>query len=549
MGYGIGVNTVACNTRNTFCYNNNSIFYSLLNETFMSFYNNVIRKAAYWLDGYDPSFHKQDMVSSRIAPKLFNGFKRSVFGRGLVFCKGKGNNEETNETLNYISHEWAEYADFQNTVKQAIGYAIPLGTSAIKINKDGNGKLWVEPLRLDYFYFAVDGRKNVTKFTSFIRCFTSNENKGENYFMVEKRYFDIVKKPFDHEINGKKFTFKVDERVAMIEYDIYKYAGTVQNNSMPASVNAKNTVNYKDLPDYVKAALKEDYGYIKIGEPQILPFKNYLGVELFFNEGGDITNPTLPFGRVLAFDCLSDFMEFDMNKSYGVRDLYNSKGIVGVPKALSQAALTQPAVPGTGGNVKIVTESVYNKMNIPGYEVVNGLDPNTQKPIITQFEMRVDEHEKEEFKIYKSIAITVGVSPRSIASFLVQEGEKTDDQIQSEDDTITQWIKDHRQDYIKGLNRIIECVLNYEGKAANVEVKFASDGLVKGDKQLEQIEKKLELGLMTKEDAVRELNPDDDEEQLKLKIEKVKQLQEQKAQEQINEVNDYGDFTNGSKLF
>ena len=44
-------------------------------------------------------------------------------------------------------------------------------------------------------------------------------------------------------------------------------------------------------------------------------------------------------------------------------------------------------------------------------------------------------------------------------------------------------------------------------------------------------------------------NPDMDEEQLKNKIAEVKKLEEQKAQEQINEVNDYGDFTNGSKLF
>ena len=544
---GISVNAVAAQTRNTYCYNNNSVFYSLLNEAFMSFYNNVVRKAAYWLDGYDPTFHKQDMVSSRIGSKLFNGFTRSVFGRGIIFKKGRGNTEDTNKTLNFISHEWAKNADFNSVVKQAIGYCLPLGTSAIKINKDGAGKLWVEPLRLDYFYFSVDGRKRVVKFTTFLRCFTSNESKEDNYFLVEKRFFDYAPKEFESEINGRKFKFKANERVAKIQYDIYHYQGTIQNNNMPASINAKNSLNYKNLPKFVKDALVDSYGAIKIGEPQILPFKDYLGVELFWNEGGDITNPTLPFGRVMAFDCLSDFMEYDMNKSYGFRDLYNSKGIVGVPKSLSQSQLTSGnEVPGTAGN--LTYESAFGKLNIPGYEIVNGLDPNTQKPIVTQFEMRVDEHEKEEYKIYKSIAITVGVSPRSIASFLVQEGEKTDDQIQSEDDTITQWIKDHRQDYIKGLNNIVECVLNYEGMANNVEVQFASDGLLKGDKQLQTIEKKLELGLIDKEDAIREINPDDDEEQIQLKIKKLKDRELAKAQEEIKEMNNDGTFGD-DKLF
>ena len=546
-------NQAVANTHTTYNFKNNTVFYSLLNSAFLSFYNNTIRKAAFWLDGYDPSFHKDDMVSSRIATKLFNGFARSVFGRGLVFAKGKGNTDEKDDSVNYISHEWAEDADLDNTVRQAIGYCLSLGTSAIKINVAGNGKLWVEPLRLDYFYFSVDGRKKVRSFTTFIRNFQSTENDQENYFLVEKRFFEIVKKPFDAEINGKKFTFAIDEEVAKVSYEIFSYRGVVQSNTMPAQINTKSSVNYNNLPDFVKKALRDDYGFIKVGKEnaRILPFKNYLGVELFFNEGGDITQPTLPFGRCLCFDCIADFIEYDMNKSYSIRDLYNSKGVVGTPKALSQGTLTGKAVPGTGGNmVELAPQTSLSAFNLPMFEFVPGLDPNTQKPIIVQFEMRAEEHEKKEMAILKSIAITVGVSPRSIASFLVQDGEKTDDQIQSEDDTITQWIKDHRKDYKKGLNNIIECVLNYEGKPNNVKVKFASDGLIKGDKQLETIEKKLDLGLIDKEDAIREINPDDDEEQLQAKIKKMKERELKKQQDAIIEMNNDGTFGNeDDKLF
>jgi len=175
---------------------------------------------------------------------------------------------------------------------------------------------------------------------------------------------------------------------------------------------------------------------------------------------------------------------------------------------------------------------------------VPGLDPQTQKPIITQFEMRVDEHEREDMKILKSIATIVGVSPRAIASFLIQNGEKTDDQIQSEDDTVTQWIKTHREDYIEGLNEIVECILNYEGKAENVEVRFASDGLLKGDKQLESVKTRLEMGVIDIEDAVRELNPDLDEEQLKKKIAKAQAIQQQKVMDSFDEMNIDGTFGN-----
>lgn len=535
------LNNAAVVSRNTYQYNNSSIFFSLINNGFLPYYQQVVRKAQEWLDGYDPTFHKKDIISTRVAARLFNAFRNAVFGRGLIFVPGRKNTEKDNATLNFISHDWADFAEIQNAVKQLIGYTIPLGTSALKINRDFRGKFWLEPLRVDYFYFTVDGRRNVIEFTSFIRCFQSTENKELNYFLVEKRYFKFVPEEFEKKLKGKKIKFVKNVRKPVVEYRVYEYQGTVNANTMPASAKGDG-INFKNLPDWVRKAINEQYSTYKIGEPQVLPFADdYLGVELFFNEGGDITNPTLPFGRVLCFDCLSDFMEFDMNKSYALRDLYNSKGIVGVPRNLNQGDL-QKAVPGTGGNM--TKNTPYAQLDIPGYEIVKGLDPNTQKPIITQFEMRVDEHEREDMKILKSIATIVGVSPRAIASFLIQNGEKTDDQIQSEDDTVTQWIKTHREDYICGLNKIIECILNLNGKAENVEVRFASDGLLKGDKQLESVKTRLEMGVIDIEDAVRELNPDLDEEQLQVKIKKAQAMEQQKVMNSFNEMNFDGTFGN-----
>jgi len=540
MANNVILGNAAVITRNTYQYNNSSAFFAHTNNLFLPYYQQVILKSQQWLDGYDPTFHKDDMLSTRIAARLFNGLSKSIFGRGLIFIPGKKNTEKDNATLNFISHEWAKDSGLQNAVKQLIGYTLPLGTGALKLNKGADGKLWVEPLRIDYFYFTVDARKKVISFTSFIRFFESVDKKENNYYLVEKRYFKHTPEVFYQEINGKRVRFEKDKRTPVVEYRVFESKGNITQNSM-AATSSGDGINYKNLPEWVKEALKTNYSAYKIGEPQELPFVDYLGVRLFFNEGGDITNPTLPFGRVTLFDCLSDFIEFDMNKSFAMRDLYNSKGIVGVPRSLKQGDLSKQ-VEGTGGH--LTRESSYQQLQIPGYEEVPGLNPETQKPVITQFEMRIAEHEAEDMKILKSIATIIGVSPRAIASYLIQNGEKTDDQIQSEDDTVTQWIKSHREDYIDGINEIIECVLNYNGKSENVEVKFASDGLLKGDKQLESVKTRLDMGVIDIEDAVRELNPDLDEEQLKKKIEKAQALQQQKVMDSFNEMNDDGSFGN-----
>lgn len=516
---------VAVITRDTYSYNNNTVFFSLINEVFYDYYNRIVLKAQQWLDGYDPTFHRDDMVSTRIASKLMYGFAKSILGRGLVFEKGKIYNDAKNETLDFVN-KWADDGALQDSMLRTIVYTLSLGTSALKVNRSANGDLWVEPLRMDNFYYCVDGKKHLTSFTNFIRCFTSSDNNKENYFLVEKRYFKYVKDKFTETINGKKYTFDKGKYAPYVEYKVFKYNGSVMNNTMPSRISDKTSVNYKLLPDYVKKGLKEDYSAFMIDEPMLLPFVDWLGIELLFNESGDATNPTLPVGRSYVFDCLADFMHYDMNKSYALRDLYNSKGIVGIPKSLSQSDL----VDASQGQLKPI--SPYSNLNISGYEIVNGLDPDKQSPIITQFEIREQEHQMVVDDILKSIATTIGVSPRLLASYIAQGGTKTDDEVQSEDDSITQWVKSQRQTYLTALNHLVEQILNYNGFASNISVKFASDGLRKEDRQLDSIERRLNMGLLDIEDAIREYYPDLDENQLQIKINKAKQQQQLKAQQQ-----------------
>ena len=212
-------------------------------------------------------------------------------------------------------------------------------------------------------------------------------------------------------------------------------------------------------------------------------------------------------------------------------------------------AKEQAAANGSGGNFNTAGNAMnpFGQQVPAGYELVEGLDPNTQKPIINQFEIRAVEHETKQNNILKSIATTIGMSPRVIASYLVQGNEKTAEQTHSEDDTITEWIKVHRQDYVEVLNVMLEDVLNFYGKADNVEVRFASDGLVSNERQIELIKSKLELGVIDLEDAVREIYPDLDEVQLEDKIARAKAQQQQNQEMQQNQFDElYGDSLDGN---
>ena len=149
---------VALVPNNTYNYSNSSVFYSLVNYSFLNYYQKVVRKSQEWLDGFDPAFHKASngIFSSRIGAKITNGITKQLFGRGLVFVKGSGSTD--NDTVDFISHKWQKKAKFSPFVKNIIGYTVSLGTSLGKINvkwKDGKQELWCQALREDYFYFSA----------------------------------------------------------------------------------------------------------------------------------------------------------------------------------------------------------------------------------------------------------------------------------------------------------------------------------------------------------------------------------------------------------
>ena len=284
-------------------------------------------------------------------------------------------------------------------------------------------------------------------------------------------------------------------------------------------------INYKSLPTEIKESIKNDYSVYKIGEETILPFQD-LGVDLFLNESADITQPNSPFGKPMLYDCIADFIEYDLEKSYSLRDLYNSKGIVGIPKTLTQSDFV--------GNSETPLEnykSALSSLDLPSFEYIPGLDPEKQAPIVVQHQIRAKEHEQKQNAILKSIATTIGLSPRVFASYLDNVYERrTATQTKSEDDIVSEWINLHREDYIYGLNKLIDRVLRFYGKVGEVKVKFANEGLVNPERQLSLVQQKLGMNLIDIDDAIRELYPDLDEEQIKEKIDKAKEKKKQEEQ-------------------
>ena len=233
----------------TFTYANNSQFYALVNPTYYDYYNRIVRLNLEWFDGYVLGFHNQQngIMSTRIAAALVNGIIGNVFQKKLVFDRvDKTSDYKALDKLN----EWMEKDNFLGKVKLASKYSGASGTSVIKLNQSYKD-IYTQPLRQDQFFYETDFQGNITKITTFLKAYvnvfnTTDEEKEQNFFVVEKRYYstDIDIPTRVENLNGEIKTYykKPSEPVPVVEYKVLYYQGRMFENSMASKARQQTFI-------------------------------------------------------------------------------------------------------------------------------------------------------------------------------------------------------------------------------------------------------------------------------------------------------------------
>ena len=538
---------LAAAINNTYNYSNSSLFIGTLPAYYRDYAWRYLRQAICWLDGYVPELHQQGesgIMSTRIATALISGFAKQVVGEKLIFKPNDAEfDENAKQALRKIS-KWAADNNIIKAVYAAIGFSLGLGTSILKINISKFNKPWWEGVRLDNCFYLADFKNEVQEATFLIKSYIDTTIQGaskEQFYLVERRFYKtytLKDKLMEKMPDGKiKVLHKIGDVVPMVEYKVYSVHGTTMNNTMP-NITSSGTVNWENIPNKIRKMIKENYSAIRINEPQPLGLAD-LGVYPLLNGNIDLGIPTgTNFGESKIVPIQSDLIMYEVAESYALRDMYLGKGTVYVPKSLSLGDVT-----GLGN------DSVMNGVGESKIEKVSGLDPEKQSIIVQQFNVRVEEWQKAKENALKSIAVKWGMSVKVLASFLSNgAAQMTATQVDSEDDLSVATIVHTRAYFEDAINKALETTLNFMGIKNNFKVGFASPSLLNKDRLLNRITEELNAGLIDIEDAIRELNPDLDEEALQRKIEKAKVQQQQMMLSQMNELGPDGNPINPEEL-
>lgn len=569
----------------TYSYSNSTLFAAIGASYYRDYLWRLIRPAVQWLDGYVPSIHYPDsgIMSTRVASSLINGISRTIVGEKLIFRISGEKNDKSKDTLRFISR-WATKQKIKRPIKNAVAYMEALGTSLLKMNEKNHQDVWWEAIRLDNCFFLADASGEVKEATFLIKSYTDTRRKtkdGEDvtqFYLAEKRYWrDVkpeIKKVIDPITQVESFVpvHKKGDKEPVVEYQVYRANAHSLNNLM-ASADRARGIGWTEIPKEIQDLIKADYSVIRINEAQKLPFAS-LGVKVLVNDEGDISIPTgYNFGRGMIYPIIDDLIIYEVAEAYALRDMYNGKGTVYKPQALSmgnfaipQSVIKPSAIPADispdGRNVVRRDGSTIGAIDSPAtfvnpiyasplegvgdkYETVPGMSPEQQQLLVNQFELRVDQWQMIQDNALRRIATKWGMSPKVLSSYLVQGStQMTATQIDSEDDISIAFIEEHRSSIVPVINELIEETLNYYGHDANVNIDFASPSLVNKDRLLDRAIKMLDAGLIDVEEAIHMIFPDEDEETLESKVQAAKNKQEAMMMASYQDMNSDGTFGN-----
>jgi hypothetical protein len=516
----------------TYSWINNAGFYSAVNATYYAYYYNNVRRLAYWLDGFVPTFHKEEngIFSTRLANSLVNSISEAIFGRELLF---KNVGLERDENLDNDSlkktGDWSKESNFQTEAKKALKYAQGLGTSLIKLNIS-EGKLWPEAVRLDYFYFEVDAKGDLQEVTCLLKAYT-DVSKGEqkeqqNYYVVEKRFYKLEKeKGFERDRLNDLKPKETIVKVPYVAYQVHKFYGNILNNQV-YDTSLRETVRWDSIPKKVRDSIKKDYSVIKIGEDQELPFKKHLGAYIVTADEGNISLPqAFPFGTSILENIVSYLMGYDIAYSYFFRDMYMGKATVLIPKFMQNNAGGK-----VGNRAFIDPFQGLDQALFTTYETTS-----QEKQVVEQIQFNLRSQEWVQVRDYlvENIAMTLQLSPRTIASFLTGGSIKTATQVSSEDSSSVSFIEVRRAVFEKPLNRLLKDVKEFLNLQDQVEVRFSKEGVINYDQLIQRVGSLMQMGLIDLYSALKEIMIDADEAQVKERFEAIKKEQAEKMEEQL----------------
>ena len=448
-------------------------------------------------------------VRSGVAPRLLKIKVDKTIGK--VFYQAPQDSEEkVDEVLpkDYLSKKLYE----------AFYKASMTGRNLIALYKSSK-EVDSKPYLVNYDIFRheikYDNAKNIIEAKMFLVTVDDVANNFSKYFIIEKRYYKDDKPYQKMTVRWQSYR---KENSKQIENDIIE-------------------VETKDIPDWLKKKFK---GVSFNVEREL---ENYTDLGVYHIDETAINSkfPDSDYPEPMFIDALDTIVMAEQGLTDKEVEKEIGRGQVLIPEFGKQyQAPMYGALPNTQSAVAPIISYGTPALKNPVIQKYPTKSMEDSKPQNVQFDIRAEQWTLSVNDDIARLCAIVGISILDFDPRLLQQGQRTDDEINAMTDITIETVTAYRNLNECEVNKLLACLSNLYGLAKPVKIRWSMASILNPTKNTNMITQQLTAGLISRKEAIKRLNPDLSDNEINELYEEIEKERSYNPEKEI--IQDYDNF-------
>lgn len=466
---------------------NDTLFFTFAPPAYSTYYWTVVRANLQWYNGYVSGIHDQGILSSKTGARICKMSANLTLGGGISFQGAES--QETFLTDFYKKRK--VYAKLKRVAPllNAVGFMLS------KVDINAKGELDVSFIPGNRYFAQCDSDGNVLEFYACIVFVTSDTNCSNNGNKDSETGYSLVEERMH--IGGKP----------CVRYRVYKGAvlATAPTYEGDGRGDGTRGVAYNDLPIYVQDIIKSKLAGYRLNTLYSLPFDR-IGARVTRNSfSATGVDDYACFADSTLADCHTQLYELDLTKTQKSEHKYLSQDFMVLPEQMILQPVGDKALA-----ERLERQNGYKGVNKRIAKGARYADPTKEVPFVYSPQLKTADYNADIMQIHNEIAAQTEFSPVTIAGYLRNGVEKTATEITADENATRLTIRTKRELIAEDLNYLNAIILSHygvDGDGSECSAVFKEGSLSNPSLETELIIRKLDSGLITRQMAIEEANP------------------------------------------
>lgn len=509
-------------------FNTDTSFFAFAPKNLIYYYNMIVTQNLYWFRGYVPGIHNKGIFSCGLGTsacfkvanmELAGGFR--IESENKVYVDFLTNFIDTDKTEDKLARAMP--------MKEAIGFCL--------VNLDINlkNKKSIRFTNGNRYFVEMGEDHNVVAFRKYINFITAEVNgykkdgiikpNTTGYYLIQDRWLD------EH---GSCFEM----------YSVYQAPSTLKSS---LELNTTKRIKFDKLQKRVQQQIIHKLGGEIVDKIIQMPFVNTVGASVI------LASKTAT--GVEDYSCFSDSLlqngkQFLMEYDITFTDKQMDRALAGKGVLLPEQMMpndwmnNNPTLGTSYSDFMRITQSESIKGKI--FQKIKTINPENQQPFFYQSDYRQLDYNQDLDSIRRNFADSIGISASDLGSHQSSDlsgGDKTKYEVQTLKGVSKGTVLDKRKLITSALEEIFELLLKIEFNDVNpdISVIFNTTESANPTEETIDIKNQLEMGIMSKETAIKRKNPNYTNEEVQKELSKAKEEKDLEMQSYNMNINPYID--------